>query len=89
MPCFALLLALISPRLALVFVWLFSDVLSRSFDGVLLPLVGFFVLPWTTLSYALLWASGTNAVTGIEWFFVAFFFLLDLGSYGGAARGRE
>lgn len=88
MPCFAVLLALISPRLAIVFVAIFSDILSRSFDSWLLPLIGFFVLPWTTISYALLWSSG-SAVSGIEWFFVGFFFLLDIGSYAGSARGRD
>lgn len=83
------LLALISPRLAIVFVAVFSDMLSRAFDGILLPFIGFFLLPWTTLSYTLLWHSGVNGVSGIEWFFVGFFFLLDLGSYAGSGRGRR
>ena len=88
MPCLAVLLALISPRLALVAVWLFSNILSRAFDSWLLPVLGFFLLPWTTLAYAVMWDVGTNAVTGIEWFFVGLAFLADLGAYGGTARGR-
>jgi hypothetical protein len=87
-PCLALLLALISPRLALVVMAVFSNVLSRAFDSWLLPLLGFFVLPWTTLVYAIMWDVGTHAVTGIEWFFVGLAFLGDLGAYGGTARGR-
>ena len=31
---------------------LFSDILSRAFDSWFLPLIGFFILPWTTLAYA-------------------------------------
>lgn len=89
MPCLALVLALISPRLALIATWLFSDVLSRSMDGWLLPLLGFFVLPWTTLIWAAMWSLGTNDVTGFEYFIVALAFLADLGSFGGAARGRD
>ncbi|MGH2944188.1 MAG: hypothetical protein ACRDLN_15590 [Solirubrobacteraceae bacterium] len=89
MPCLAVLLALISPRLALVAVWLLSDILSRSFDSWLLPFIGFFLLPWTTLSYAIMWDVGTHAVTGFEWFIVVLAFLADLGSYGGTARGRD
>ncbi|HEU0025152.1 MAG TPA: hypothetical protein VFQ12_10990 [Thermoleophilaceae bacterium] len=89
MACVVALLALISPRLALVFVWLFSDLLSRSFDSWFLPLLGFFVLPWTTLAYAVMWSTGTNDVTGFEWFIVGLAFVLDLGSYVGGQRGRS
>jgi hypothetical protein len=84
----AVLLALISPRLALVAIWLFSNVLGRAFDSVLLPLIGFFLLPWTTLAYAVMWDVGTHDVTGFEWFVVVLAFLADLGAYGGTARGR-
>ena len=45
--------------------------LGRAFDGWLLPVLGFFLLPWTTLAYAVMWISGTHEVTGIEWFIVA------------------
>jgi hypothetical protein len=89
MPCLALLLALISPRLALVAIWLFSGILGRAFDSWLLPIAGFFLLPWTTLAYAIVWDIGTHAVTGLEWFFVVLAFLADIGAYGGTARGRD
>lgn len=69
--------------------WLLSDLLSRAFDGWLLPLLGFFLLPWTTLAYALMWNTGTHAVTGFEWFVVAIAFLADLGAHRGTARGRN
>lgn len=87
MPCLVVLLALISPRLALAAMWLFSDILSRAYDSWIVPLLGFFVLPWTTLAYAGLWDAGTNKVSGFEWFIVAFAFVLDVGSYlGGSSR---
>jgi len=89
MPCLAVVLAIISPRLALVVMAIFSDVLSRAFDSVLLPLLGFFVLPWTTLAYAVMWDVGTHDVTGFEWFIVGVAFLLDIGAVGGTARGRR
>jgi hypothetical protein len=88
MPCLAALLALISPRLALFFIFLFSNVLSRAFDSWLLPLIGFFLLPWTTLAYALMWDTGTRDVNGFEWFIVALAFLADLASYAGGRSYR-
>jgi hypothetical protein len=88
-PCLVVLLALISPRLALAAMWLFSDVLSRSFDSWIVPLIGFFVLPWTTLAYAGMWSAGTNTVYGFEWFIVGLAFVVDLGSYVGGSRGRD
>jgi hypothetical protein len=88
-PCLVLLLALISPRLAIVAVAIFSDILSRAFDGWILPLIGFFILPWTTLAYAVMWDVGTHEVRGFEWFVVVVAFLADLGLFGGAARNRR
>jgi hypothetical protein len=89
MPCLVLVLALISPRLALIATAIFSDILSRAFDSWVLPLIGFFLLPWTTLAYAFMWDAGTHKVEGFEWFVVGLAFLLDLGSHGGGARARR
>ena len=89
MPCFAAILALIGPRVALIGVWLFSNILSRAFDSWFLPFIGFFILPWTTLAYAVMWDVGTHRVTGFEWFVVGLAFLLDLGSYFGGNRARS
>jgi hypothetical protein len=89
MGCLLVLLALISPRLVLFLLWIFSDVLSRAFDSWLLPLLGFFLLPWTTLAYAAFWDWGPGLrVEGFEWFFVVLAFLIDLGSYAGGRRAR-
>jgi hypothetical protein len=89
MPCLAVVLALVSPRLALIVMALFSNILSRAFDSWLLPTIGFFILPWTTLAYGVMWDIGTHKVSGFEWFVVVLAFLADLGSYGGTARGRR
>jgi len=89
MPCLIALFALLSPRLAIIFVAIFSDMLTRAFDSWFLPFIGFFILPWTTLSYAVMWDVGTRDVTGFEWFVVGFAFLLDLGSWFGGSRARR
>ena len=89
MPCLALLVALLSPRAAIIVMWLFSNILGRAYDSALLPIIGFFLLPWTTFTYALMWDLGTHKVTGLEWFVVVFAFLMDLASHGGTMRGRR
>ena len=89
MGCLLALLALISPRLVLFLLWLFSSVLSRAFDSWIVPLLGFFLLPWTTLTYAAFWDWGRgHHVTGFEWFFVVLAFLIDLSSYEIGRRVR-
>ena len=89
MGCLVVLFALISPRLALFALFLFSDLLSRAFDSWFLPFLGFFLLPWTTLAYAVMWSSSAaTASTGFEWFIVVLAFLADLGSYARSDRYR-
>ncbi len=88
MPCLVALFALISPRLALFFLWLFSDLLDDAYEGWIVPLLGFFILPWTTLGYAVMWAAGADGVNGFEWFIVAFAFFVDLASWFGGSRAR-
>jgi len=87
-PCLVALFALISPRLALFFLWLFSDVLSDAYESWIVPLIGFFALPWTTLAYAVMWVSGADEVSGFEWFIVVFAFFIDLASWFGGTRTR-
>jgi len=64
--------------------------LGRAFESWFVPFLGFFLLPWTTLAYAVMWSS-SNGVVGFEWFIVVLAFLFDLGSYaqGGRRRGAS
>jgi hypothetical protein len=79
--CLVALFALISPRLALFVLFLFTDLLSRAFDSWVIPFLGFFLLPWTTLAYAAMWSVGSDQVSGFEWFIVILAFVVDLGAY--------
>lgn len=89
MPCFIAVLAFFSPRLALFALWLFGDLLDRAFDSWIVPLIGFFLLPWTTLAYAVMWSVGSREVSGLEWIVVAFAVLLDLGAFDRGRRWQE
>ncbi len=89
MGCLLVLLAFISPRLALFAMFLFTDLLSRAFDSWVIPFLGFFLLPWTTLAYAAMWSIGTDQVSGFEWFIVILAFVVDLGSWVGRDKARR
>jgi hypothetical protein len=89
MGCILALLALISPRLVLFILWIFTDNLSDAFDSWIVPLLGFFLLPWATLTYTAFWEWGPgHHVTGFEWLFVILAFLIDLGSWFGGRSAR-
>ncbi len=87
--CFVILLGAFAPRLALLLMALFNDAITKAFDGSwFVPLMGWFLLPYTTLIYVLVnWSQGE--VAGFSWFFVAFGFFLDIASYAGSAARRR
>jgi hypothetical protein len=84
MGCLAALAVLALPRFVMVMLWIFTNYLSRAYDGWLLPLLGFFFLPTTTLAYAVA-QHETNGFRSWGAVLVVLGVLLDLGSIG---RGR-
>ena len=88
MCCVLALLAFLGPRLVIFLLWLFTNYLSRAFDAVLLPLLGFLFLPWTTIGWAIA-QNEFGGVSGVGLLIVALGFLADVGVIGGGARGRR
>jgi hypothetical protein len=80
------LFGLLTPRLIMVLLWLFGDYLSRAYDGWLLPLLGFFLLPTTTLCYAIA-ENSMDGLRGLGLVLVIVGLLVDLGVIG-SSRGR-
>jgi hypothetical protein len=87
MGCFLVLFALISPRLALFVTLVFTDWVGDALNGWVLPVLGFFLLPLTTLAYIVMWQI-TPGVAGFEWFIVVLAFFVDLGSYARYSSSR-
>jgi hypothetical protein len=89
-PCLIALFALIGPRVALVFTWIFSGMIGRAIDSWFVALLGFIFLPWTTLAYVVFYDVGPGLeVEGIEWFLVGLAFVVDVGSYIGGRWSRS
>ena len=68
--------------------WLTTGLIGRAIDGVLVAVLGFLLLPWTTLAYVLLYDSGRR-VAGFEWVVVALACAIDLSSLLGGRRMRR
>ena len=87
--CLIALLGLAVPRFAIFLMWIFTNRLTVAFNSFVLGFVGFLVLPFTTLFYALAYTP-IFGVSGFGWILVAFGFLLDMSSYGSSGReGRN
>jgi hypothetical protein len=90
MPCLIALFALIGPRVALIFTAIFSNMISRAIDSWIVALLGFLLLPWTTLAYVVFYDVGSGReVRGIEWFLVGLAFVVDMSSYLGGRWARS
>ena len=87
MPILVGCLALATPRFAIVLVVIFSDYIGRAYETTLWPLLGFFFMPLTTLSYA--FAMNSNgSVDGMYLVLVVVTVLLDLGRVGAGSKTK-
>jgi hypothetical protein len=89
MPCLILIILIGFPRVALVLMWLFSTYLQRAFHGgLLIPLLGFLFLPFTTIVYA--WEINSGMPTaGINLLWLLIAVIIDLGGLGGGAHRQS
>jgi hypothetical protein len=81
--CIFALLAVLSPRLALLILWLFTPLVTRAFASFIVPILGIIFLPFTTLFYVLAWRPGFGVI-GWGWLWVILGFIIDLAAYGGS-----
>ena len=85
MPCLLVAIALFLPRAAIVLLVIFSDYIGRAYHGIIWPLLGFFRMPYTTLTYA--WAiNSTGKVEGLHLVVLVIAVLADLGVIGGGGK---
>ncbi|HXP32907.1 MAG TPA: hypothetical protein VN820_02775 [Acidimicrobiales bacterium] len=90
MGCLLALLAAISPRFVIFLLWIFTDRLTIAFRSGWEGVLGFLLLPYATLFYALVYAPGKGVDT-FGWVIVAIGVLIDLSSltFGSRARRRR
>jgi hypothetical protein len=66
------------PRLFIVGFLIFDRDIGDAFGSWVVPVIGFFLLPWTTVTWAAMWSISSQEVSGIEWLFVGIALLLDV-----------
>jgi hypothetical protein len=88
MPCLLLIVLVAFPRVCLVLMFLLSNYLQRAYNGLLIPLLGFFFLPLTTIVYA--WLVNSHLpLEGINVLFLIIAVIIDLGGMGGGEWHRR
>jgi hypothetical protein len=88
--CLFALVALITPRFVLFFLWLFTNYLNTAFSSGWWGILGFLFLPTTTIAYAIAQNEFTTVTGGIETMGIVVIVLgvaVDIGLLGGSGRG--
>lgn len=89
MPCLLALFALLTPRIVILLVLIFSNYLETAYQTLLWPLLGFIFLPLTTLAYAFAWHQTGGSPHGFYIALIVIAALIDLGSIGGSSRSQR
>ena len=88
MPCLVVILVLAFPRIVLACLFLLSNYLERAYHGILIPLIGFFFLPLTTLAYAWM-INAHQEIAGINLIILIVSVVIDLGGLSGGEYHRR
>jgi hypothetical protein len=88
MPCLLVIVILAFPRVVLVLMFLLSNYLQRAYESMLLPLLGFFFLPVTTIVYA--WLHNSHMpLDGVNLIILIIAVVIDVGGLGGGEWHRR
>jgi hypothetical protein len=86
--CILALLTVLTPRVVLVLMFLFTNYLGRAYHSFLIPLVGFIFLPLTTIVYAWL-VNAHHPIEGIYLVALIVAVVIDVGGIGGGHYSRR
>jgi len=90
MCCFLLALMFGGPRLGFLIWWLVPAGqirINQAFDTWFWPLLGLVFLPWTTLTYSVVY--GANGMLGFDWVWVGIALFADIVTYTSGAYKRK
>ncbi len=88
MGCLLVAFGALFPRLAVIFIWLARPLyFEQAIGSAFVALIGILILPFTTLTYVLLWTS--NGLSGWDFLWLFLALLIDLGVLGSSAVGSN
>jgi hypothetical protein len=88
MPCLLIVFSLLFPRIAILLLYFFTTFFNGVFNTVLVPVLGFLVMPVTLLAYSWL----TKIAQPVDAFYLVVIFvavLIDLGTFEGGRRSKR
>jgi hypothetical protein len=89
MCCLFTALVLIGPRFAILVWWLVDSLrFSAAFNSFIWSLVGAIFLPWTTLTYLIVWSPDTG-ISGLKWVFLGLAVVGDIILHAGGGYGNR
>ncbi len=89
MPCLLAILAVAFPRIAIILLWLFTNFFTGVYHGIIIPVLGFLVLPLTLIVYTYILKFYPGRLTAGELVAIFIAIIIDLGLVGGGAWGRR
>ena len=88
MPCLFAILALAFPRVAIILLWLFTNFFTGVYQGIIIPVIGFLLLPLTLIVYT--YMLNRHMPLGLTQLIVLFIaVVIDLGLVGGGSTYRR
>jgi len=88
MPCLLVIVVAAFPRVVLVLMYLGSTYIQRAYHDLLIPVLGFFFLPLTTIVYAWL-VNSRMPLEGINLGILVVAVIVDVGGLGGGEYHRR
>jgi hypothetical protein len=86
MGCLLPCLAVLMPRVVMVFIFLLTDWFSQAYQSMIWPLLGFFVMPYTTLAYMAAMINNNHTLDNGWLVLVIIAVIVDLGAHERSAR---
>ncbi|GAB4282809.1 MAG: hypothetical protein Kow0067_03260 [Coriobacteriia bacterium] len=77
---------MVQPRTDLCHPWVVTRARAEAYDGIVIPFLGFLLMPYTTLVYAFVTPGGVGGLD-IVWLVIAV--IADLGAWGGGEGARR
>ena len=84
--CLLAIIALITPRILMVCIWLLTNWFSNAFQTVIWPVLGLMFMPYTTLAYMAAMLNNEHSVSGGWLLPLIVAVVVDIGHGGGSGR---